>query len=201
YSVDGRPQLAIGTYTGELVILSLNEEHEVVYQDTVLIQDNAIKGLSNDGNLLFSVSATGQAAFHQLNSLASVWVIPEGHEKISNGCAALDAGRFASVSRDLKLRIWDLSVPANYRAEVIESPHKVSIKCIAALPDKSAIATGSYNGVIALYDYSKGHWMKTIRPTAAGISSLCVNGDRDGFWAGSYDGNTYEILLDTLITG
>src|SRR5690606_10060051 len=191
YSVDGRPQLAIGTYTGELVILSLNEEHEVVYQDTVLIQDNAIKGLSNDGNLLFSVSATGQAAFHQLSDLASVWVIPEGHDKISNGCAALDVGRFASVSRDLKLRIWDLSVQGSYRTEVSESPHKVSIKCIAALSDRSVIATGSYNGVIALYDYHKDHWFKPVRPTAAGISSLCVKDDRTGFWAGSYDGNTY----------
>ncbi len=196
YCVDGAPSLAIGTYTGEVVILSLNDRQEVIHQDTVLIQDNAIKGLSNDGNLLFSVSATGQAAFHQLRDMTPVKVVPDGHDKISNGCAVLDAGRFASVSRDLKLRIWDMSGPASCRSEVIESPHQVSIKCIAALPEKSIIATGSYNGVVALYDYRSNQWIRSVRPTAAGISSLCVRGDRNGFWAGSYDGRIYEITAD-----
>ncbi len=196
YQVDGVPRLAIGTYTGEVVILALNDREEVIHHDTVMIQHNAIKGLSNDGNVLFSVSATGQAAFHRLDDLAPVRVIPEGHDKISNGCAALGRGRFASVSRDLKLRIWNLSDSASCTASVIDSPHQVSIKCIAALPDKAVIATGSYNGVVALYDYRERLWIKSMRPTAAGVSSLCVKGDRSGFLAGSYDGKTYEILID-----
>jgi len=193
YNINGIDYMAIGTYTGDVIIFSLNEKKELHFLETVLIQDNAIKGVSNDGTFLFSVSATGQVAIHTLADLKLLKYIANGHKKISNGCASLGEGKFTSVSRDLKLRIWDIAEIESKQSSEYESPHEFSIKCVAALPEKKIIATGSYGGMIALFDFEKCKWTKILRPTMAGISNICVKNDRSGFIASSYDGMVYEV--------
>ncbi|MET5020588.1 WD40 repeat domain-containing protein, partial [Burkholderia pseudomallei] len=81
-------------------------------------------------------------------------------------CAGLGDGYFASVSRDLKLRIWS---PVSH-AEVIATPHTHSIKCVAASADGRFVATGSYNGRVAVYDRVETRWALDARVTTAGVS-------------------------------
>ena len=195
YFIDGVPFVAIGAYTGEVIVLSLDDNAEVYYVETVLIQDNAIKGICNDGRSLFSVSATGQAAIHSLRGLEPINFVPQGHSKISNGCVTLNENMFASVSRDLKLRIWNIRKNAVELSHVVDTPHEFSIKCIAALPEKNVIATGSYGGMIALFNYEKNRWVEVIRPTTAGISSICAMSDRSSFLASSYDGELHSVIV------
>jgi hypothetical protein len=56
------------------------------------------------------------------------------------------------------------------------------------------VATGAYDGKIALYDWRREEWVRLDRPTAAGISSLAPAEAVDEFLASSYDGQVYRIL-------
>jgi WD40 repeat protein len=173
----------VGTYTGEgLVFRMCNGALEL--EQTVELHENAIKGLACSNGQIFSVCATGAAAFHSASSLRPERAIPGAHDKIANGCVALPGG-FASVSRDLRLRIWSGS-----SARVFTTPLTHSIKCIAASESGRFLALGAYDGFVAIFDVAAERWARTARPTAAGISSLCADGE--AFLASSYDGNIYR---------
>jgi toxoflavin biosynthesis protein ToxC len=190
----------VGTYTGDVIVIEKYDElmgpkannfSAIQKIQIVKIQDNAIKSLANDGELLFSVSATGQAAWHRVNSFECVHEAPEAHEKIANGCTYLSPNRFASISRDLKLRIWDGVTP-----EVIPSPHSFSIKCITSTQQGRFIGTGSYGGFVAIWDTLRHQWIKTLRPTVSGISNMVEMVHRRGFWASAYDGKVYPVYIE-----
>jgi WD40 repeat protein len=66
---------------------------------------------------------------------------------------------------------------------------------VAATGDGRIVATGSYDGHIALYDRRTGTWQAPLRPTTSGISSLAYDPGRDRFLASSYDGNVYPVTL------
>ncbi len=97
--------LVVGAYTGEGLVFEQAENGEIGFSSMMVLHDNAIKGLACNGTHLFSVSATGSAAFHDAGNFEPVAIIPDAHDKIANGAAALPDGRFVSVSRDRKLRV------------------------------------------------------------------------------------------------
>jgi WD40 repeat protein len=63
---------------------------------------------------------------------------------------------------------------------------------VASSSDHRIVATGSYDGTIALFDRDDESW-RTVRPTAAGISSIVYDEHANCFVAGSYDGELYRI--------
>jgi len=188
FVVDGEPRCVIGTYTGEGLVFGVGPDGAPVLLARVALHGNAIKGLAAAGGTLFSVCATGAAAFHDLATLTCIRTIERAHDKISNGAACLPDGRFVSVSRDRELRIWTLET----RLEVA-TPHTHSIKCVAVCPATGVVATGSYNGTVALYDPAQDRWTAAQRPTAAGISSITASGHPGVFLASSYDGESYWV--------
>ncbi len=183
---NGELHAIIGTYTGEGLVLALRGDSAVLMSE-IKLHDNAVKGLAADGRRIFSVCATAAAAFHHIDDFSLDRHVPAAHSRIANGCTCIEGG-FASVGRDLKLRLW-----LGDTTEVHETPHANSIKCIAASPDGQTIATGSYGGTIALFDLKKRRWTDFVRPTASGISSLAANGEMPGFLASSYDGKLYSV--------
>jgi WD40 repeat protein len=185
---DGVSHAAIGTYTGEALIFRLAAGGDVEYVTSLKLHDNAVKGVTAAGGLLFSVCATGAAAFHRIDDFACVDRRQHAHDRVANGCVAVRPGVFASVSRDLKLRLWHDGEPA-----AIESPHRNSIKCISASPDGRYVATGSFVGMVAIYDIEQRRWTTVARPTAAGVSCLAPGGTPGTFLASSYDGRVYTI--------
>ncbi len=187
---DGKPTAVVGTYTGEGLIFSLDAAGVPALERIVALHANAVKSLACSGDLIFSVSATGAAAFHSTRDLSPVLAVARAHEKIANGCTALPDGRFASVSRDLKLRLWERPQNGRADAKIIDTPHAHSIKCTAASAN-GLVATGSYGGRVSVYDPRSESWTFDERLTAAGISSLCARGD--GFLASSYDGEVYFV--------
>ena len=188
FTVNGQTFAVVGTYTGEGILLGIAATGQVVYLRDVQLHDNAIKGLASDDETLFSVCATGASARHDLATMAPLATLAEAHDKIANGCARLNDGRFASVSRDLKLRIWrrDSSV-------AVVTPHTFSIKCVAASDDGAVIASGDYGGTVAFYDLGLQRWLRVERPTSCGISSIAFDARRQTFLASSYDGTVYEL--------
>lgn len=188
---NGRPHVVIGTYTGEGLVLSLLPDGTFQHEETLRLHGNAVKGVAVSGDMIFSVSADAEAAWFSLSTLTEVGRTPEAHDKIANGCVGLGDGAFASVSRDLKLRIW-----TGTEARTLDTPHDHSIKCVSASTDGRFIATGSYNGLVAVYDRVTDTWPTVTRPTTSGISSLHHDGDRKTFLAGSYDSNVYDIPLE-----
>ncbi|HJP64926.1 MAG TPA: hypothetical protein VKA30_01325, partial [Actinomycetota bacterium] len=55
------------------------------------------------------------------------------------------------------------------------------------------IATGAYDGQIAVYDRATSTWPLVTRPTASGISSLSYDGEGGRFLASSYDGAVHDV--------
>jgi toxoflavin biosynthesis protein ToxC len=184
----GEPRLMVGTYTGEGLVFRVGTGGSIEYCTTVQLHDNAIKGLAASSDCIFSVCATGAAGYVGVDDLQNVREVPDAHDRIANGAAVLPDGRFVSVSRDRKLRIW-----GETGVEVIDTPHDHSIKCVAVNPASGLIATGSYYGLVAIYSPRDRAWATPERPTAAGISSLCAGDSPETFFASSYDGNVYRV--------
>lgn len=191
-----QPAVIIGAYTGEGLVMTLRDGRPVC--DTLVrLHDNAIKGVASSGGRIFSVCATGAAAWHDTETLQQLVTRADAHDKIANGCAALPGGVFVSVSRDLKLRLW-----SDDTSEVFDTPHRNSIKCCAVSRDGMLVATGDYAGHVALFDVAAKRYIGALRPTASGLSSLLAGrGERD-FLATSYDGKVYRVLLrDGAVVG
>ena len=135
-----------------------------------------------------SVAADGSAHFRSIEDIEAPPVEAGVHDRIANGCAALPDGAFASVSRDMRLRLWH----RGHAPVVLRSPHPHSIKCVAASTDCRFIASGGYRGMVAVYDLIGRAWLPPLRVTAAGISSITGVGARS-FLASSYDGFVTRI--------
>ncbi|MEU1403022.1 hypothetical protein ABZ471_11780 [Streptomyces sp. NPDC005728] len=185
---DGEQYAVVGAYTGEGLLLKLTGD-TVEHVADLPLNVNAVKSVAVSGDLLFSVAADASATWYRLSTLEKVATVEDAHDKIANGCAGLGDGWFASIGRDLQLRIWN----PDRTLHVLSTPHTHSIKCVAADADGRLIATGSYNGRIAIYDRVDGRWAATDRPTTAGISSLAYDTARKLFVAGSYDGQVYTV--------
>ncbi len=186
---DGATHVIVGCYTGEALVLRIQEEKNLVYITTIQLHANAIKGVAVTHGVIFSVCADTSAAFHSTVDFMCLDHMPGAHEKIANGCIALADGSFASISRDRKLRIWRSRQPSE-----VATPHTHSIKCIAASSDGNLLATGSYNGLIAIFHVGTARWTTVERPTVAGISSLAYNSFNGQFLASSYDSHVYRIM-------
>lgn len=75
----------------------------------------------------------------------------------------------------------------------MDTPHRNSIKCVTVSPDGRWVATGSYAGMVAIYDLVEKVWTTVTRPTAAGVSSITPSDIAGAFLASSYDGEVYEV--------
>ena len=162
--------LFVGTYTGEV----LSFDSELRFMAAERLHTNAVKGLALAGNRLFSVCATGDVAVHDAVSMRCIRHVAHAHSKIANAACTVKGIGFASASRDLTLRLWSLSGDA---AGVLPTPHRHSVKCVASDPDGRRIATGAYDGTIAVLDVQAQSWT-CMRPTTAGISSLAFDDEK-----------------------
>lgn len=186
---DGSQMLIVGTYTGQGLIFQRHKDGLELLK-TVQLFDNAVKGVACNASTIFSVSANRVAAFHSISDFRLLRRIQDAHERICNGAATLPDGRFVSVGRDRQLKIWrDDSVVT------IQTPHSHSIKCVSTSAQRGLIATGAYDGTIAIYDPQQNRWIYCSRPTASGISSITQTSDPLLFLASSYDGELYRISV------
>lgn len=183
-------RVVVGTYTGEGLIFDRDEHGAPRLRRQVALHSNAVKGLACDGVTIFSVCANRAVAFHDCNG-ELVDRIKDAHEKIANGAVAVGPGFFASVSRDLTLRLWKGGATTR-----VPTPHDHSIKCASVCPVTQVIATAAYDGRVALYDTATKRWWPSTRPTCHGISSLVWSGAPGKFLASSYDGAVYKVGAD-----
>ncbi|MGY2400881.1 WD40 repeat domain-containing protein [Pseudomonas sp. SDO5271_S396] len=186
FTRNGQLHAAIGTYTGEALIFNLDGQTPQFLRE-VRMHENAIKGIAADEKYLFSVCATAAAAFCRIEDFELEAYLDKAHDRISNGCTQIQGG-FASIGRDLKLRLWQEGFN-----EVYDTPHTHSIKCIAISKDQQLIATGSYGGTVAVFDLAKRCWTTVEKITASGISCLTHDAEGSGFLASAYDGRIYPI--------
>lgn len=183
----GVEKLIIGAYTGEGVIFIENKDKPSL-ETTVKLHNNAIKGISASDNMIYSVCATGAAAFHSTIDYSCIKYIDDAHSKIANGCTKIKENSFASVSRDLKLRIVSES-----KIEEIQTLHKNSIKCIVSNQTGTLLALGDYNGSCSIYDVENKKFIKYSKVSDFGISSLTFDEKEEKFLASSYNGRVIEI--------
>lgn len=183
----GAPKLLVGTYTGEGLVFGIDEDENPVFEREVVMHKNAIKSVAASAEAVFSVCADASAAFHCPDTFECRANVAAAHDKIANGCAVLRDGRFVSVSRDLKLRLWE-----GGRAKVVETPSRNSVKCVAAGTGGDLIAIGNYTGFVGIYSPADDRWLGWGRATAAGISGVSPSTDGE-FLFSSYDGRIYRL--------
>lgn len=184
----GQAHLALGSYTGEILIFLFHGGRPRL-QTSLRIYENAVKGLSVDAGLLFSVCASTDIGWHRIADWSLAGLIRRAHERIANACCALGGAGFASVGRDRVLRLWqDGAVDGAY-----DSPHRHSVKCVAVDAARTLLASGAYDGTVALFDLARRVWLPLARPTAAGIASIVWDDARRCFLAASYDGAVYAV--------
>jgi WD40 repeat protein len=188
FTHQGRPHVAIGTYTGEILVFESQSGAKLNLIANLSVYKNAVKGLAANGTTLFSVCASTEIAWHRLEDFSLVKHRHKAHERIANGCCPAGERDFASIGRDRVLRIWSETGDSSYA-----TPHPNSVKCIAVNPERSLLMTGSYGGTVAAFDLHTRRWYPMQRPTASGISSLAWDARRGGFLAASYDGNVYPV--------
>jgi WD40 repeat protein len=182
---EGEAHVIIGTYTGEgLVFRWCEAALELRFDRVISLHKNAIKALSCSGDLIFSVSASSDAAFHRISDFSLVHLLERAHEKIANGCDFVAHEQFVSVSRDLKLRLWD-----GEQVKSVLSPHQNSIKCVAVNRENHWVGTGDYSGHLGIYCLKTHKWIYFQRMTDHGISSIIAHAN--GFVMGAYDGKLY----------
>jgi WD40 repeat protein len=184
---DNKLHVAIGTYTGEMLLFSV-EKNTLHFITCLEIYQNAIKGLCANQQQIFSVCASTDIAWHNISDFSCQLYQEKAHERIANACCLAGQSGFATISRDLKLRIWE-----NDYEEIYPSPHPNSIKCICSNTDHTILMTGAYTGTVAGFDIKTRTWSSFSRPTASGISSLAYDEKHHRFLASSYDGHVYPI--------
>lgn len=187
----GASALVVGTAAGEGVVFE-RVGAEVRLAAQVRLHARAVRSLAGDGATLFSVSADGDAAWHDLEALAPVRTLAGAHDKPATGAACLGPGAFASVSLDLSLRVWH----ADGSAERIRTPHAHPVTCVAACPETRRVATASDDGRIAVWSVDEGRWIHHDRPTSSGIASLARGARAGEFLAASHDGSVYRVGRD-----
>ncbi len=64
---------------------------------------------------------------------------------------------------------------------------------MAVLGPAQRIATGSYDGKVAIYDLDRGDWPVVQKVSRFGISSLAADEAAGEFLATSYDGLLYRL--------
>lgn len=186
---DGVEHVVLGAYTGEGLVFELSSDGSARHVADIPLHHNAVKGVAVSGDLIFSVCADTSVAWHSTRTFERVHAIEGAHDRIANGCVGLGGGYFASVGRDLKLRLW----APDFTARVVPTSHPNSIKCVSADDSGRLIATGSYHGHVKVYDRQTDTWVADERPTTSGISSLAYDSARALFLASSYDGRVYEF--------
>jgi WD40 repeat protein len=183
-----RQQLAVGTYTGEVLVFDVTADGRINLLQTMKVYDNAVKGLVVAGDTLFSVCASTDIAWHDCESLILRRKVRRAHERIANACCSAGEGAFASVSRDRTLRIWGKQAD-----EVYPSPHFNSVKCVCASADGRTLLTGSYGGTLAMFDLPSRRWTRFLRPTTSGISCITYDAAAGQYLAAAYDGAVHVV--------
>lgn len=186
---DGSIGVALGAYDGTIVLLELCAG-KVTASRIVQVASSAIKGLQSSEGRIYCGSAGGLLAVLDAASGAILQSTPNAHSSILNDVSLLANG-FATVSRDLTLRLWTQSGVA---AGTIRTRHEKSVKCVATSDDHRYCASGSYGGTIDIIEQATRRWVGSLRrPTTAGISSITWCASRESFLAASYDGSIYEV--------
>ena len=184
----GQAHLAVGTYTGEILIFQVHDSGTLTLEHTLEVYENAVKGISVTDNEIFSVCANTDIAWHGIADWTLRKQVTRAHERIANGCCVVKNAGFASIGRDLQLRLWQDGLHTSYR-----TPHSNSVKCIGVNDQGTALLTGSYGGTVARFDLQTRQWAPMQRLTHAGISAITWDPHQQQFLASSYDGQIYPV--------
>ncbi|TMJ16563.1 MAG: WD40 repeat domain-containing protein [Alphaproteobacteria bacterium] len=184
-------RLAIGTAAGEMLMFEA-EGDSLRPVAALRLHRSAITGIASDAGLLFTVTAAGSDAAHRLETMEEVHSDPSVHSGGATGCTALPGGRFASVGRDLKLRLWGLD-----RSVGIATAHRNAMSCCAASADGTHLATGDEAGRVGIFDLRSGEYLRFVRLSSEGISSLAAAPEPGAFIATSRDGYVYHVTGPT----
>ncbi|HMQ11118.1 MAG TPA: WD40 repeat domain-containing protein [Oligoflexia bacterium] len=191
FDSDKEPKnIYIGSYTGDLLKFSISDSGKIMFEKLIKIHQNAIKSLSSNASLLFSLCADTSVSFYSLTDLSLIKYYKNGHEKIANGATWIGNDIFASVSRDLKIRFWSIN-----SIEKISSPHSHSIKCISTDLEKNWLATGSYDGTVCIYNLKQSKFVNKLSLSSSGISSIHSSNIDKTFIASSYNGLLYQVHI------
>lgn len=189
---NGQHFCAVATYIGKIEIFKVTNGG-LIFNKSIKVLNNAVKGICNNGKVIFAVGAAGDASIISLEKNYHVKPLGIVHSKIANGCAFVRDDVFVSISRDLKIRFFR----ENKKALSFPTPHDHSIKSICVDSSGRYIATGSYYGRIGVFDYKNKKWIQFYRLCSSGISCIFYSQTKRCFILGSYNGKVYFVNPET----
>ncbi len=111
-----------------------------------------------------------------------------GHAAAANAGVFLGS-KIASVGDDGTLRIWDRktgkllnTIPA----------HEKKVVAIAASPDQTLIATGSWDRTVKVWDVESGDLVKTFTRHRNSVNAVVFSSDGRRLFSGAYDGSIWQ---------
>lgn len=184
----GVPHLAVGTYTGEILVFALPGTPRLIR--TIAAHTNAIKALATIAGRLLAVCANGTVSWHDGETLDEMRRIERAHTRIANAAVALGDHGFASVGRDRVLRLWLAEGD-----HAFATPHPNSVKALAASPCGRWLASGGYGGTTVVFDCHNRSFGSMRRISKAGIAALCWSALEGGFVAADYAGALHSVAV------
>ena len=154
---NGEQLCLLGTYSGEGLVFR-DDGDRLSLVGHLAMSTSAIKGLATDGVTIFGTSANASVVFFAVATLEPTRIVPDAHGQIVNGATCCRPGVFGSVSRDLFLRLWEKG-----RSVPFETPHHHSVRCVTTCKDSRLVASGAYDGTIAIFDLDTRTWLGETR--------------------------------------
>lgn len=112
-----------------------------------------------------------------------IWL--EGHKAAVNSVAFLGTNRAVSGGDDFTLIIWDL--PSAKMLQRLEG-HTAKILTVTVSPDKSLIASASWDSRIGLWDAETGELRSWLRGHKSGVNDVAFSKDGTLLYSASMDG-------------
>ena len=139
-----------------------------------------------------AVSAeTGKVSSASFDNSVGIWsgLTPkwlEAHEAAVNVVEFIDPGRIASAGDDFSVIVWNLADGSHHRL----GTHKGKVMELAVSPDKSLLASASWDGSIGLWalDASGEEEPVFLNGHTAGVNALAFSADGEKLYSASVDG-------------
>jgi WD40 repeat protein len=110
-----------------------------------------------------------------------------GHAESVNTVAFNAAGVLASASNDRTIKLWDMSAAAQGRELRTLRGHGGEVHALAFSADGKALASGSSNGEIKIWNTADGAPVQTLSGHTALVSSVAFSPDGKTLASASYD--------------
>ena len=154
-----------------------------------------LSGNKSSGDaFLVSGSQDGTISFWDLNSRIRLSSVKAHTKQVSGLAASIDGLTLVSVSYDGCIKVFG----GRTRKESTEIKQEVPFTCVAHHPDKDFVITGSFDGLVKIWDLTKVERRAVLRGHKSSVQCVALSWDARNIASGSITG---DIIIHDGTTG